>query len=310
MNDFVRTHGETVVPFTTDYLIDNFKDFVKKGDSLFPGRNFLKFIGDATHDKTSQGLKKLVLGVACTHFSKGKLQNTVLPIMYAAISQESKSILKTATDALITCIQQRLGFNLADKVEEWYWDGAPEAMAVLSEQFPGIIGHMCLQYAKPQWVKRFSGGFKHYAIWALELTAFMPNPTFHLSIEAMLARLDAAGQTKGVKYLRTANSPCALEHSSEGVWSARWQSSFQHVQPGFSTFLNNSVESGWAVAQLVNGKTKHEVTSSMFNNVRRACKVWVKDQKLAQTEHMPCGLLRHQPSLLRGNGLVEPKTCL
>ena len=39
MNDFVRVDGYTIVPFTTDHLITNFKEFVKKGDFLFPSTN-------------------------------------------------------------------------------------------------------------------------------------------------------------------------------------------------------------------------------------------------------------------------------
>ena len=84
MNDFVRVDGETVVPFTADYMINNFKEFVKKGDSLFPSAKSLRFIGDATHNETCQGLKKMVLGVAGTHCVDGKWRNTILPVMYVA----------------------------------------------------------------------------------------------------------------------------------------------------------------------------------------------------------------------------------
>ena len=193
MNDFVRVDGDTVVPFTTDHLINNFKEFVKKGDSLFPSAKHLRFIGDATHNQTSQGLKKMVLGVAGTHCVNGKWQNTVLPIMYVACSQESKAVLDIAMAALVALVKTHLVFNLVDKVAEWFWDGAPEAMAILPEYFPGVPGHMCLQHAKTQQGRRFTVGFKHWAVRNLEMMAFMPGPLFHLSIEALLVGLGLAG---------------------------------------------------------------------------------------------------------------------
>ena len=175
--------------------------------------------------------------------------------------------------------------------------------------FPGVPGHMCLQHATTQQGRRFTVGFKHWAVCSLEIMAFVPGPLFHLSNDALFVRLDLAGQTKGAEYLRSSGSPCAL-YLIDGVWHARWQSSFQHVMPGFSTFLNNSVESSWRVADLVNGDSKRDVTNNMFTNVQRACVVWMHDKKLERIEFMPCGLLSHQPSLLRGDGLFEAKACL
>ena len=141
------------------------------------------------------------------------------------------------------------------------------------------------------------------------MMAFMPKWLCHLSIETLLTRLNEAGQIKGAEYVRTSGSPCALS-LVDGVWQARWQSSFEHVTPGFSTFLNNTVESGWRVADLVNGDTTRDVTQCVFTHVQRANKVWMKDKKLEQIEHQPCGLLLHQPSLLRDDGLFEAKACL
>ena len=86
--------------------------------------------------------------------------------------------------------------------------------------------------AKTQQGRRFTVGFKHWAVRSLEMMAFMPGPLFHLSIEALFVRLDLAGQTKGAEYLRSSGSPCAL-YLIDGVWHARVRSSFQHVMPGF-----------------------------------------------------------------------------
>ena len=56
----------------------------------------------------------------------------------------------------------------------------------------------------------------------------------------------------------------------------------------------------------------HKTCSHKFDvcQCMRACKTWAHDHRLAQVEHAPNGLMLHQPSLLRGSGLLEPKTCL
>ena len=87
MRDFVETKNGTSVPFTTDYMLDSFFNFCEKRLFLAPTGHFFRFIGDATHDESSQGLKKLVLGVAGTRFHNGKWQNTIIPIMFVVISQ-------------------------------------------------------------------------------------------------------------------------------------------------------------------------------------------------------------------------------
>ena len=120
MNDYVGTEPGTAVLFTCDHLLGSFLDFVKKGRSHHQAAKFLRLIGDATHEKTSQGLKKFVLGVAGTHFHNGKWANTILPIMFVALSQESKPNLKRAIDALIACVQLRLDINFVDLVLEWF----------------------------------------------------------------------------------------------------------------------------------------------------------------------------------------------
>ena len=66
------TEDETVVPVTCDYLLTNFSRFATKGFRLGHGEPQLKIVGDATHNKSSQNLRILVvpqnlalLGVLC-----------------------------------------------------------------------------------------------------------------------------------------------------------------------------------------------------------------------------------------------------
>ena len=160
----------------------------------------MTFIGDATHDESSQGLKKLVLGVAGTHFHNGKWQNTIIPIMFVVISQESKDILKLAMDALVACLRTRLDIELGD--------------FVLGDHFPDLSG---------------------WAVRTLELLAFVPDPLFHVAMGELLRCLELAGQTKAVDYLRNSKSPCASCKES-CVWRSRCQSCFALSHQDFPHF--------------------------------------------------------------------------
>ena len=123
-------------------------------------------------------------------------------------------------------------------------------------------------------VSAFPGGFKHWAVRTLELLAFLPDPLFHVAVQELLRRLELAGQTKAVDYLKNSKSPCAVYTEKRGVaLSLATQFCSWHIRI-FSTFLNNTVESSWAVADVVNGKTQHNVTHSIFNNVQRSCNTW------------------------------------
>lgn len=93
-------------------------------------------------------------------------------------------------------------------------------MAILPEHFPGVAG-TCAQHATTQQGRLFTVGFKHWAVRSLDMMASMPGPLFHLSIAALLVRLDLAGQTNGAEYLRSSGSPCAL-YLIDGVCHARW----------------------------------------------------------------------------------------
>ncbi len=68
---YVETKGRTCVPFTPDYFIEEAKSFILRAQSQSGRLKCLKLIGDATHDQTSQGLKKLQLGFGGCHFVYG-----------------------------------------------------------------------------------------------------------------------------------------------------------------------------------------------------------------------------------------------
>ena len=167
--------GETIIPFSTDHMISCLADFISKGSALNrDSRMVLRITGDATHDKSKQRLKKMVLGVGGTHFVKGQWRNTIIPIMYVVCAQESTKCLELGLAALDAVLESRFGFKLNDVVAEWYWDGRPEAMTVLAKHFEGKPGHLCLQHAKKQIGARFGKGFSHEVKKGIDLMALMP----------------------------------------------------------------------------------------------------------------------------------------
>ena len=84
-------------PIHNGLYAGQFLNFCENGRSLHQQANVLRFIGDATHDESSQGLEKLVLGVARTHFHNGTLQTTIIPIMCVAILQNKSNNSQTCS---------------------------------------------------------------------------------------------------------------------------------------------------------------------------------------------------------------------
>ena len=111
-------------------------------------------------------------------------------------------------DALAHALNQRHGLNLVDFVGEWFWDRNPGAMHALSTYFPSAKGHLCLEHAKRNTEKRFSGGFKKLTNNFTEFSAFLPPPAFDIATHLFLASLSEQGQD--ITYLTTARKGGAL----------------------------------------------------------------------------------------------------
>ena len=65
-----------------------------------------------------------------------------------------------------------------------------------------------------------------------------------------------------------------------------------------------------ACYNLSHGNTRRKQVSSVVNAISVQFKGFEHNKKLQNVEHQPCGLNRHQPSLIRGGGLWEGKTSL
>ena len=268
-------------------MISCLADFISNGSALNrDSRMVLRFTGDATHDKSKQRLKKMVLGVGGSHFVKGQWRNTIIPIMYVVCAQESTKCLELGLAALDAVLESRFGFKLNDVVAEWYWDGRPEAMTVLAKHFEGKPGHLCLQHAKKQIGARFGKGFSHEVKKGIDLMALMPNPLFHAAAEPFLVNLKDGGHQKGVEYLTTAATGHAFIAVGE-FWTAKWQSNYMHVSPGFSTYLNNAVEASHRSDAIATGLSKTALTESLFTNARNQTKFGATNECLRMSGTCP-----------------------
>ena len=117
--DHVSVHGETIVPFTTDYMVNQFGAFAVKGHAVYKSSKCIYLLGDATHNETSQGLKKLMIGAAGTHFHRSQWSNTILSAFYCACSQETKKVVNNTLQALDLALHKRFGLRLVDLVAGW-----------------------------------------------------------------------------------------------------------------------------------------------------------------------------------------------
>ena len=143
-------------------------------------------------------------------------------------------------------------------------------MAELQERYRGVPLHYCLQHAKGHTGARTTTtGWKRWVPIMTETVAFQPPPVFHISAELLLEKLMENNQTDAVDFLLFANSPAALKVPPAGVYAAKWNSSFWNVDPGYSLFLNQCVETQWHVADLKYGSTKCDTTRCILDKGQR-----------------------------------------
>ena len=153
--------------------------------------------------------------------------------------------------------------------------------------------------------KRAGGGFKQVIANYVDASAFLPTPVFYCFWERALKKLEAAGQGSLVEYLTQRAGVGSLVRQND-VWCAKWQSSIEHVDPGFSTYSPNVIESYWRREDTMHGKNAdHEVASAVFRKIENTVRVWATDSHFSNFLHAPGGLHAVQRSLVRGRGLWQ-----
>lgn len=94
---------------------------------------------------------------------------------------------------------------------------------------------------------RNSRDFLQQVLSWVEFTAFLPNPfLFSVVWEKLIDRLRGAGFDQFVDYLVRAGKVIVMV---DGKWCAAWWSGDAHIQPGFSTYAQNALESFWRLVK-------------------------------------------------------------
>lgn len=204
---FACFKGETFLPVSFDHLLTSIEAFYSRGLSQSISGKILHYVGDGTHDQTTQRLKKIVIGFAGTNFNSHDVwAHTIIPGVYVICSREAKKAIAVGLRTLEKCLHEKHGLVLRDIVLDWYWDGAPEASAVFSEYF-GTPGHLCIQHAKGRYQFHFDGGFSHEVANLIEMISLTLPSVFHVAMEALIAQIWTHGpsQTRGLKHMTIAN---------------------------------------------------------------------------------------------------------
>lgn len=172
--------------------------------------------------------------------------------------------------------------------------------------FSNVPVFRCVEHVKRRCKQHVKGGMGHVLKNLIDMSAFIENEfVFHLLWDSILKRLEQESSMNAVvKYL----SDWVLYKSEGGLWAAQWRSSTSETRPGFSTFTPNTIERLWKSFDDLHGrKSDHEVASTLFPKLTDTIKMWKNDGKFASLCGWPVGEFKHQPSLLRGKGIMEAK---
>ena len=248
-NNVTITAKKTIIPITSDELLNKVAKFIVKGVPIFKKKNFLNIVGDFTHNQTRGGLKKGLIGPLGIHYHHNEWKCTLLPGMYIICHAETEEVLRALVRSWKECMIRIVGLDIVPFIGEWFWDGKVEADTVFGEELDADAnGHACLQHGKKNTKTRCSGGYKQAVSIMLDMFAFLPPFPFHIALKIFLAELENVGQVSAVKYLKgdiRTPSPFSLIKDENGLWSARWKSSFKEVQKFISAYSSNTKESDW-----------------------------------------------------------------
>lgn len=248
----VVTGVKTLLICTCDYALEKFAAFIKKGQAVYGKLRCIKLMGDGTSDETRQGLHSVAMGACGTHWQDYDWLNTLMGLVWALTDGETIFTLSKILEALHWAMQYFHQINMKEVISDTFWDGALAAKAAFRNFFvhedqtsmiPNEIReHTCVQHAKGNTSDHASHGYKKQSANKTELLAFLPDRVFTIAGGQYVKTLREVGKTGLVNYLCCANTGGAL-HLIGSSLRAPWQSSWTHVEFGYSTYVTNSVES-------------------------------------------------------------------
>ena len=113
-------------------------------------------------------------------------------------------------------------------------------------------------------------------------SAFLPSCLFHCAWECLLGKLRRAKKDKLAQHISNSLLSC-----KEGKWTATWQSSFEHVEDGYSTFVSNCQESRWAADQILAGPgAPLEVVPTLIERLQQQTSAWHQEPIEIKAEYL------------------------
>ncbi|CAE8647481.1 unnamed protein product [Polarella glacialis] len=231
--------GDIHLPLLSDFLLAQVVAFAARTSQL-------KLVSNATHNVGQQNMKLMSASAVGLHWSKGDWRMTTIPAVFCLSKEESAESVTAMLEALKEALLDRFGFDLAEQVSDHYLDGGSGLAAGFAATLPASAERRCLQRIKKQLAKKtklWKNGNKHkqLQLW-VEVSAFLPsNVLSHKFWSYALDSLIKLEEEAMVTYLKGH----VLKISDDGFWCASWQSGITQIEPGFSTYVSNSLESFW-----------------------------------------------------------------
>ena len=207
-------------------------------------------------------------------------------------------------DAAQSVLKEFYDFDLFASASYIYSDGGC-GIPVYKDRFSNAKLRRCIEHIKRNILKKVKGGLGSQICQWVQVSAFVMSPfTFDLVWQVLLEKLTSGTDStkQAANYLVEA---AILYRGEDGLYTSDWRSSLSDVEPGFSTFSSNALESHWRVLDLLHSKTQgHEVATQVFEEFRKSFNIWARDRKLQHIQPTPTG---PTPRLLRGTGINQSK---
>ena len=215
----------------------------------------LRLCADATHDIGLQKWKLLAVGFLAAHFSRGAWRTTFVPMAYAIAIQENRDACQALLESTVKLLCEAFEFNLAEHTASVHLDGGAALLKAFGAVFPEVPVKRCVEHVKKNMLqasRELSSSTKRKEVrtW-VHRSAFLAPALFSMFWHGALNDLREDGGENFAEWLLDPARGGHLQLDKDtGLITAAWQSSLAHIQPPFSTYAQNSIESSWRAMDL------------------------------------------------------------
>ena len=139
-------------------------------------------------------------------------------------------------------------------------------MNALKAFLPDAKSYLCIEHAKRNAEKRFTGGYRHVVTDFVESVAFQCPMALSVAVDAFSE--SSLEDSQDTVYFTSARAGGAFITTGT-VWSAPWQSHCAVCTAGYSAFIPQTAEAGWAFEDIIFGDLRHFTTDQLSNHLRR-----------------------------------------